>query len=266
MSGSFSRQNHAVTGMFQKDRVTIHEHSRSSDKQFGIKEKIETNVSKSRSRPDMSCKNKDDILVHSIGCDDDRRSIELGSGGYKTEQFPSMPSSRINQFEDNTTAYSAYRMFVANDPRINHLFQQRFPHFTPVSALPLGDQMSSERVYIDYMNQFAGGENAATPLKAMNAKKQAWQKAAKRAKAAPKRRKNAIADNDGWIQPGTPLTAPRSAGDAGTGHWVTEKSGKRIYITKDGRKLSGSSAYKQHMKESGKRFKKTKRRRPRSKK
>lgn len=181
---------------------------------------------------------------------------------------------------------------LSNDSKVANLLRIRFPHFTSISALKQGYFIGSEQVYIDYGNQFSGGKTMSCQSGPRVFKQHARQAAPKSSpkwrQAAPKKLKIAMADNDGWIQTGnrnpsrnramkskkghkgsqvcsqTPVNTDVDS-SVGAGHWVTERTGKRIYITKDGRKLSGSSAYNQHIKDSGKRSKKTKRRRPRNK-
>ncbi|MCO5568828.1 hypothetical protein L7F22_022529 [Adiantum nelumboides] len=153
------------------------------------------------------------------------------------------------------------------DPRIANLLRRRFPHFLPVSALTRDKFAGTEQVYIDYENQFSGGKANACPLVSTTLKQSSARSTSKGRKLAQKNQKNAMADNDGWIQTGNRMPArihksSQSGGhcgsqaraysntnsSAGPGYWVTERTGKRIYVTKDGRKLSGSSAYRQHSK------------------
>lgn len=192
----------------------------------------------------------------------------LRNGDFQTKQSSNQHTSPAKQFEEIEISQVEYK---TNDSRLNALLRQRFPHFVPVNALSDGEQTSSERVYIDYVNQFAAGGNASAPSESTILRKDSkWTRAAtrtttKRTQAARKKRKTVVVDNDGWVQPSRPpVFTQRTGGQSGTGRWVTEKSGKRIYITRDGTKLSGKSAYKQHCKE--KRFTKTKRGRPRNKK
>ncbi|MCO5575586.1 hypothetical protein L7F22_029388 [Adiantum nelumboides] len=171
------------------------------------------------------------------------------------------------------------------DIRIANLVRLRFPHFLPVSALTADEFAGTEQVYIDYENQFSGGKANACPLRSTTLKQSSARSTSKWRKSAQKNQKYAMADNDGWLQSGNRMPARRhkssqSGGhsgsqaraysnansSAGAGHWVTERTGKRIYVTKDGRKLSGSSAYNQHSKDIGKRLKKTKRSRTKKQK
>ncbi|KAH7301429.1 hypothetical protein KP509_23G026000 [Ceratopteris richardii] len=171
-----------------------------------------------------------------------------------------------------------------NDPRVANLLHLRFPHFLSLSALKTGNFGDVDHIFIDYENQFMGSKAASRESGPGNLKKQSRQKSApvERKKAVQRNQRHAIADNDGWIQSGarhsvSSFKNSQNAGQAsqnpynddtsitGPGHWITE-NGRRIYVTKDGRKLSGSSAYRQHMKDSGKHSKKTKKHRPRSKK
>ncbi|KAI5080236.1 hypothetical protein GOP47_0005715 [Adiantum capillus-veneris] len=245
---------------------------------FGTKQKLSLNkILETASIRNIMWQCSDDdkednsLVSHAI----DNDHCETSTRAYQAN--PNVFGDKSNYFVD----------FVSKeDPKVANLLRLRLPHFLSVSALRQDEFAGMEPVYIDYENQFSGGKAGSCPLASMTLKQQsAARSTSKWRKIAQRNQKSVTTDNDGWIQTGNKKPASRrknrqSGGDrgsqtpvstnakssAGPGHWVTERTGKRIYITRDGRTLSGSSAYNQHIKDSGKRLKKTKRRRPRTKK
>eukprot|EP00249_Psilotum_nudum_P012755 c23962_g1_i1 orf=407-1849(-) len=164
---------------------------------------------------------------------------------------------------------SDYRLCQTVDPKVNSLLRYRLPHFTPVNAL-MREGESTERVFIDYVNQFGvGGESASTFSYSQDFRRQHGYSSCKKVGARGQKLKEGSTKNGGWIQSGSrcptvrlvPGNMYKASRGGGNGHWLTEKSGKRIYITEDGRELRGSTAYKQHLKDSGKYLKRRKKRR-----
>eukprot|EP01018_Ginkgo_biloba_P010822 Gb_36657 [translate_table: standard] len=168
----------------------------------------------------------------------------------------------------------AYQYFDNDDARIQRLLRQRLPNFLPINVIMRGEDQVAERVQIDYLGQFGGGQGT-TPASSrscglVNSQRGVENLTKKKltSKRTGKRKKGAQ-DNSGtsnWVNPRSQnsQSIPRDAGKrrvcaegSSTGSWFTDHTGKKVYISKDGREMTGRAAYLQHKKENGIRFRKT---------
>ncbi|KAJ4754787.1 Rho GTPase-activating 32 [Rhynchospora pubera] len=129
--------------------------------------------------------------------------------------------------------FPCYKYFYHSDARIRALVKERLPHFAPIVMVNGRGNAQNRGQNLDYMQQFGSKENAKS--RKLNIKE--------RKDSAPtdvgKRRVTASAQK--------------------AGHWFTQE-GRRVYVTKDGKELSGQLAYRQYRKESGAKFSKNKKR------
>ncbi|XP_059443651.1 uncharacterized protein LOC132175656 isoform X2 [Corylus avellana] len=70
---------------------------------------------------------------------------------------------------------------------------------------------------------------------------------------------------ESWVNPKSSASTPKDAGQRrvhangeSAGHWYTTPEGRKAYVTKDGKELTGRTAYRHYRKESGAGFKKSK--------
>ncbi|XP_066346323.1 uncharacterized protein [Miscanthus floridulus] len=112
------------------------------------------------------------------------------------------------------------------DPRVGNLFRNRLQHFVPIGA---GSTRGNEQ---------------------------------NRAESLRRRFSSSAAANDDWVTPGrisVPTDASKrrvhaSGSHLGSGHWFTDDSGRKVYVSKNGQELTGRNAYRQYRKESGRGF------------
>ncbi|EES11453.1 hypothetical protein BDA96_06G242600 [Sorghum bicolor] len=115
------------------------------------------------------------------------------------------------------------------DPRVGNLFRNRLQHFVPIGA-------GSTR---------ENGQNRAESLS-----------------SGRRQFSSSAAANDDWVTPGrisVPTDASKrrvraSGSHSGSGHWFTDDSGRKVYVSKNGQELTGRNAYRQYQKESGRGF------------
>lgn len=115
------------------------------------------------------------------------------------------------------------------DPRVGDLFRNRLQHFVPIGA---GSTIANEH-------------NRAKSLRSCR-----------------RQSSSSAAATDDWVTPGrvsVPTDASKrrvhaSGTHSGSGHWFTNDSGRKVYISKNGQELTGRDAYRQYQKESGRGF------------
>ncbi|KAF5202102.1 Rho gtpase-activating protein [Thalictrum thalictroides] len=169
---------------------------------------------------------------------------------------------------------SAYKYFYHDDPRIQRLVRQRLPNFFPLGVNTENPQ--SQAAEIDYMFQFSQREpTSRNQSLAENSRmggknlRQLHHKDLTEAPGSwvnPKGRANAK-KNAGKSQgrvAGCSSVGPKNAGKrrvraegCSSGSWFTGEDGKKVYVTKTGKELTGQMAYRHYRRESGIAFKKS---------
>ncbi|MCL7040450.1 hypothetical protein MKW94_007654 [Papaver nudicaule] len=151
----------------------------------------------------------------------------------------------------------AYLYFYNDDPRIQRLVRDRLPNFSPLAGKENRVDKRSEAAAINYMSQF-GHKEAATQVSGKGKKN--LEKTPKRSRKNAKKSnaKEAAQHSANWVNPKSSVNTPKDAGQRRvhannhpTGHWYTNSDGKKVYINKAGKELSGQIAYRHHKKESG---------------
>ncbi|KAK9673902.1 hypothetical protein RND81_12G197300 [Saponaria officinalis] len=163
-----------------------------------------------------------------------------------------------------------HRYFFHDDNRIQRLVRSRLPYFFPISVSGDTRNMPYNASSIDYRSQFCNG-NAA------NQRSGKTPNIEKSSNSSRKRTKKANIEQDAhasgaWIDPKHVANTPKDAGrrrvraeGQSAGHWFTGDNGKKVYVTKTGKELTGKFAYIQYNKENGG-FGKSKKKRPSKKK
>ncbi|KZV16492.1 hypothetical protein F511_10104 [Dorcoceras hygrometricum] len=149
----------------------------------------------------------------------------------------------------------AHRYFFHDDSRIQKLVRERLPNFFPLGAAKNQEHKQQAASVIDYMHQFNHEENS----------KRTYATSSTRTKRNVSKLNTIMPeDSVNWVTPkgcGIPKNAGkrrvRAASKSG-GHWYTNSSGQRVYVSRNGQQLSGQSAYRGYRKESGIGFKKSK--------
>ncbi|TKW06692.1 hypothetical protein SEVIR_7G256100v4 [Setaria viridis] len=123
----------------------------------------------------------------------------------------------------------AMHYFFHQDPRVRDLVRDRLQHFLPTGAGSKRENEQSRGKSLSYRRQFHS--SAAT--------------------------------NDEWVTPNRGIPVPTDVGkrrvhasgtQSGSGHWFTNDSGRRVYVSKNGQELTGQNAYRRYQKESGRGF------------
>ncbi|XP_071727217.1 uncharacterized protein [Rutidosis leptorrhynchoides] len=171
--------------------------------------------------------------------------------------------SKRNGFSTNSvidlddTCLPAHRYFFHHDPRVQELVRTRLRNFFPLNAANRDNEQPSTS-NIDYMGQFSNGEKS----------KQATQTSKGETSSRRNSRKSKAQEtSQGFTNPkrSTEKGVPKDAGKrrvqadgqaGGGGHWFTGSDGKRVYVSKNGREMTGRAAYILYKKESGGGFKK----------
>lgn len=148
----------------------------------------------------------------------------------------------------------AHRYFSHNDLRIQNLVRTQLCNFSPLGGIGNRGNIQLGSSVIDYMSQFCYGE----------ASKQKETQNGKGGRSSAKGRRNSKAgevSHESWVNPRQSVSVPKDAGrrrvhangnsTGGAGHWYTGSNGKRVYVTKDGKELTGQMAYRHYKKESG---------------
>ncbi|KAG6522693.1 uncharacterized protein LOC122053111 [Zingiber officinale] len=155
----------------------------------------------------------------------------------------------------------SFQYFYHNDLRIQMLVKQRLPYFVPLGT-EVQKQLGTRN--INYMNQFGARDTPSDARKTSKQDVAGSSKKRRKAKDANLKEPNA---SGGWACPKKSAVSviPKDAGKRRvhasghqSGHWFTDESGRKVYVTKDGVELSGQQAYRQYRKESGAGFRKSK--------
>ncbi|CAM0902912.1 unnamed protein product [Alopecurus aequalis] len=143
-------------------------------------------------------------------------------------------SSRAVPEENLTDSHPpAMHYFFHHDKMIQKLVRERLQHFVPIGAeTSQGNEYGVEE-NLNYRNHFGQSGDA----------------------------------NGRWVTPNQTTSFPTDFGkrrvhasgtQSGSGHWFTGEDGRKVYVSKNGQELSGRGAYRQYRKESGKGFRKFK--------
>ncbi|KAF0892506.1 hypothetical protein E2562_016812 [Oryza meyeriana var. granulata] len=156
-------------------------------------------------------------------------SVSETGGHFPHQSTPSGPA-----LEDNLTDSHppAIHYFFHRDSLVRDLVRQRLQHFVPagVDSSRANEQDGTQNVqYRSHIDQCA-------------------------------------AANDRWVTPNKRTSVATEVGRrrvnpsgmSGSGHWFTGDDGKKVYVSKNGQELTGRFAYRQYKKESGKGFRKSK--------
>lgn len=143
-------------------------------------------------------------------------------------------SSRVVLEENLTDSHPpAMHYFFHHDQMVQKLVRERLQHFVPIGAgTSQGNEYGVEE-NLNYSGQFGQSGDA----------------------------------NGRWVTPNRITSIPTDFGkrrvhaggtQSGSGHWFTGDDGRKVYVSKNGQELSGRDAYRQYKKESGKGFRKFK--------
>ncbi|KAL5715416.1 hypothetical protein ACHQM5_017239 [Ranunculus cassubicifolius] len=175
-------------------------------------------------------------------CEEYFRSVKGKNVDKSKEEDICVFSSKVCKNQSNPDP-PAYKYFYHDDPRIKRLVHQRLPNFFPLGDNHTQTRQSDAPDDIDYMCQFNQKE--------------------------PTSRNKGKQMEGSWVNPrnvgkSRAEAAPKNAGKrrvraVGTcsGSWFTGEDGKKVYVSKNGKELSGRMAYLQYRKESGAGFKKS---------
>ncbi|KAK7372027.1 hypothetical protein VNO80_05395 [Phaseolus coccineus] len=113
------------------------------------------------------------------------------------------------------------------------------------------------------VSPFSHGESSRKRATKRNSTKNSVSKGKSKAnKSIPANQSCASGD---WVDPRSSASSPKDAGKRrvqasgqSAGHWYTSPEGKKVYVNKSGQELTGRGAYAQYRKESGKAFKRSK--------
>ncbi|CAD6262226.1 unnamed protein product [Miscanthus lutarioriparius] len=153
-----------------------------------------------------------------------------GNTHYKVSQpknsghFQQQTSSSGAELDDGPPAM---HYLFHPDPRVGNLFRNRLQYFVPIGA---GSTRGNEQNRAESLSRRQFSSSAAA--------------------------------NDDWVTPGrmsVPTDAIKrrvhaSGSHSGSGHWFTDDSGRKVYVSKNGQELTGRDAYRQYKKESGRGF------------
>ncbi|XP_020594024.1 uncharacterized protein LOC110034101 [Phalaenopsis equestris] len=151
----------------------------------------------------------------------------------------------------------AYQYFYHNDPRIQTLVRERLPHFIPLGIKNNTEAQQFGAQNLDYMGQFsttsAGAEAPIVPEKLA--------RSSSSKKHNKESRRNVIEASDAagsWVDPRSKATVPKDAGKRRvsadvrqSGHWFTDQDGRKVYVSQNGEKSTGRTAYTKYKKETG---------------
>ncbi|CAN6269347.1 unnamed protein product [Urochloa humidicola] len=143
--------------------------------------------------------------------------------------FQQQSTSSGGVLDDNLDGHPpAMHYFFHSDPRVRNLVRGRLRHFFPIGAGSTRENGQSRGESLSYRGQFCLSATA----------------------------------NDEWVTPRS-IPVPTDVGkrrvhasgnQSGFGHWFTNDSGRKVYVSKNGQELTGRDAYRQYKKESGKGF------------
>ncbi|XP_043690993.1 uncharacterized protein LOC122641763 [Telopea speciosissima] len=159
----------------------------------------------------------------------------------------------------------ACRYFYHEDPRIQKLVRERLPNFFPLSDVNDRGHQQFDVSIIDYRSQFA--HTVCQQIDgAGNKSLDGGSKRGKR-KVKNSNAKEVSQPSGEWVNPKSSACIPKNAGKRrvhAAGHsasrWYTGQDGKRVYVSKRGQELTGRVAFMHYKKESGKGFKRSKKR------
>ncbi|BBN15473.1 hypothetical protein MPTK1_6g19870 [Marchantia polymorpha subsp. ruderalis] len=166
----------------------------------------------------------------------------------------------------------------SEDGIIADMLRERLPHFKPVEALSVNGGLDLEPVYIDYRNQFGHSQGMdSTDFAQLDCSQPQSRRKQKRSSSKGTKNRKANGSFTTSSQR-TTVSKPSSKGKrkawtlfrentrrastsasasaSGNGYWIVENK-KRVYV-KDGRTLTGRSAYSAYKKDTGKKSRKTK--------
>ncbi|KNA18614.1 hypothetical protein SOVF_069140 [Spinacia oleracea] len=195
------------------------------------------------------------------------KSSKPAPGSHKfcssTQELSMNDANIILQHQDSGSVFPpSHHYFFHIDLRIQRLVRSRLPHFFPLTATDAGSK-SHKASSIDYMSQFGQDDGNR-----QTGRKVSLEKSSRRGRKKSKNSsiEETSIDSGNWINPkqtastSTPTDAARRrihADGQSAGQWLTE-NGRKVYITKNGKELTGRLAYRHYRKESGRSFKKIK--------
>lgn len=157
----------------------------------------------------------------------------------------------------------SHRYFFHNDPRIQKLVSSRLPYFFPLGARHDSRNEHSMSSVIDYRSQFSHGEGSTQQAAGKTNAETSSRRGRKNLKKPSA--EEVSQGSESWVNPKSSRGIPKDAGKRRVqavgqsgGHWFTGPDGKRVYISKNGRELTGRIAYVHYRKESGAGFKRSK--------
>ncbi|XP_075505704.1 uncharacterized protein LOC142542769 isoform X1 [Primulina tabacum] len=171
------------------------------------------------------------------------------SGKSNNEMVINGEDSKNEKKWDVGSVPPAHLYFFHDNSRIQKLVRDRLPNFFPLGTAKNQEHKQQKASVIDYMHQFCHEENS----------KITYETSSTRTKRNVSK-SNAIMpeDSENWVNPkgcGIPKKAGKrkvhAAASKSSGHWYTNSSGQRVYVSRNGQQLSGQSAYRGYRKESG---------------
>ncbi|GER55317.1 hypothetical protein STAS_32953 [Striga asiatica] len=172
---------------------------------------------------------------------------------------------------DKPTLPPARGYFFHKDLRVQKLVRDRLPYFFPLGVENNKEYEQQNGVAIDYLGQFCHEGTKQTNQK-RNMEKSSRGKGSKR----PVKQSHVESVSEAstsWVNPRTCAGLQKNGGSRrvqavskSAGHWYTGPDGKRVYVNKQGKELTGQIAYRHYKKESGMGFKTSKKKNSATKK
>ncbi|XP_076917025.1 uncharacterized protein LOC143576935 [Bidens hawaiensis] len=164
---------------------------------------------------------------------------------------------------------SSYRYFFHDDPRIQELVRSRLSNYSPLVNMLNADRDQRDTSQIDYM--YAQLDLFFNYWVTAFVTRVSWLTTIDKKSSTSRKNSRKLETEEmlqGWVNPkacvdkATTKGAVKRKGHKArqtSGHWLTGPEGKKVYVGKSGRELTGRVAYMQYKKESGLGFKKVKR-------
>ncbi|CAA0816729.1 Unknown protein [Striga hermonthica] len=172
---------------------------------------------------------------------------------------------------DKQTHPPAHGYFFHRDLRVQKLVRDRLPYFFPLGVGNNKEYEQQNGLAIDYLGQFCHEDSKQTNQK-RNIEKSSRGKGSKR----PVKQSHVQSVSEAstsWVNPRTCAGLQKNGGSRrvqavskSAGHWYTGPDGKRVYVNKQGKELTGQIAYRHYKKESGMGFKTSKKKNSATKK
>ncbi|GAA0157802.1 GTPase-activating protein [Lithospermum erythrorhizon] len=199
----------------------------------------------------------DEVCKEYFSSVNDKNPIQNKSSS--CSQTSNFRNKRVQQFNQNPQL-PAHSYFFHDDTRIQKLIRERLPNFSPIGAETCQGYQNHDVSAFDYISQFGHGESSRA------ANRHPREVNPTKGRKNTRKAKGVMAQEpENWINPKNSAgiskeTGQRSAqaGEKSAGHWFTNAEGRKVYISKNGKEMTGQLAYRNYRKESGVGYKKSK--------